>query len=89
MKDVGTSNVSHVSRKPLQCIDATTSVVRHDVEVTFGNHCSTYYLFSNSLRPSSSVLNDGKIILYSNTRCNQRLVSSIFTNKEQKGNEFH
>ena len=24
MKNVGTSNVSHVSREPLQCIDATT-----------------------------------------------------------------
>ena len=35
MKDLGTSNVGHVSRKPLQCIDVTTPVASHIVEVTF------------------------------------------------------
>ena len=35
MKDTGTSNVSHVSRKPLQCIDVTTPIVGHVVEVMF------------------------------------------------------
>ena len=34
MKDVSTSNVSHVSRKPLQCIDVTTPVAGHVAKVT-------------------------------------------------------
>ena len=66
MKDVGSSNVSHVSRKPLQCIDVTTQVISHVVEVTCGNHCNAYDLFSNRTRPSFSLFNGGKIMLYSN-----------------------
>ena len=34
MKVVGTSNVSHVSTKPLRCTDGTTPVAGHVVEVT-------------------------------------------------------
>ena len=34
-KDLSASNVSHVSWKPLQCIDVTTPVISHVVEVTF------------------------------------------------------
>ena len=37
MKEAGTSNVSHVSRKPLQCIAATTPVTGHVVEVKFSS----------------------------------------------------
>ena len=33
MKDADSSNVSHVSRKSLQCIDVTTPVISHVVEV--------------------------------------------------------
>ena len=47
MKEAGTSNKSHVSRKPLQYIAATTPVTGHVVEVTFWNHCNAYDLFSN------------------------------------------
>ena len=35
MKDAGSSNVSHVPRKPLQCIDVTTPVI-----VTLSKSCS-------------------------------------------------
>ena len=35
MKEAGTLNISHVSRKPLQCIAATTPVTGHIIEVTF------------------------------------------------------
>ena len=35
MKEAGTSNVCHVSRKPLQCIAAATLLTGHVVEVTF------------------------------------------------------
>ena len=34
-KDSGTSNVSHISRKPLQSIDVTIPVGGHVVKVTF------------------------------------------------------
>ena len=32
MEDAGSSNISHVSRKPLQCIDVTAPVISHVVE---------------------------------------------------------
>ena len=35
MKGTGTSNISHVSMKPLQIIAARTPVTGHIVEVTF------------------------------------------------------
>ena len=35
MKDLSASNVSHVSRKPLQCIHITTPYAVHVVGVTF------------------------------------------------------
>ena len=38
MKDVNASNLSHVSRKPLQCIHIATPYAVHAVEVTFRNH---------------------------------------------------
>ena len=37
MKGVGTSNVSHVSRKPLQYIHVTTPYVGHVAELTLLN----------------------------------------------------
>ena len=66
MKHAGTSNVSHVSRKPLQCIDVTTPVASQVVEVTFRNHYNVYDLFSNTTRLSFSLFNGEKIMLYSN-----------------------
>ena len=66
MKDAGSSNVSHVSRKLLQCIDVTTPVTCHVVEVTLRNHYNAYDLFSNRTRLSFSLFIGGKIILYSN-----------------------
>ena len=60
MKDAGSSNVSHVSRKLLQCIDVTTPVISHVVEVTFRNHYNAYDLFSNGTRLSFSLFNGGK-----------------------------
>ena len=62
MKDTGSSNVSHVSRKPLQCIDVTIPVISHIVEVTFWNHCDAYDLFSNKTQLSSSLFNGGKML---------------------------
>ena len=59
MKGVGTSSVSHVSRKPLQCIGVTTPIAGHVVEVTFRNHCNAYDLFSNATPLSSSLFNGG------------------------------
>ena len=35
MKDLSATNVSHVSKKPLQCIHITTPYAGHVVEVTF------------------------------------------------------
>ena len=60
MKDVGTSNVSHVSRNPLQCIQVTTPYTGHVVEVTFPSHYNAYDLFSNTTQLSSSVFNGGE-----------------------------
>ena len=60
MKDLSASNVSHVSRKPLQYIDITTSYAGHVVEVTFRNNYNAYDMFSNKTRPSSSLFMEGK-----------------------------
>ena len=57
MKDVGTSNISHVSKNPLQCIQVTTPYAGHVVEVTFRSHYNAYDLFSNKARLSSSLFN--------------------------------
>ena len=46
MKDLSASNVSHISRKPLQCIHITG----HVVEVMFRNHYNAYDMFSNRTR---------------------------------------
>ena len=42
MKDADSSNVSHVSRKPLQCIDVTTPVISHVL-----NHYNAYDLLNS------------------------------------------
>ena len=57
MKDLSASNISHVSRKPLQCIHITTPYTNHFVEVTFRNHYNDYDMFSNRTRLSSSLFN--------------------------------
>ena len=59
MKDVGTSNVNHVSRKPLQCIHITAPYESYVVQVTFRSHHNAYDLFSNT-RLSSSLFNSGE-----------------------------
>ena len=60
MKDIETSNVSHVSRKPLQYIHITTPYAGHVVEVTFRSHYNAYDLFSNTVQLSSSLFNGGE-----------------------------
>ena len=60
IKDAGNSNVNHVSRKPLQCIQVTTPYVGHVVEVTFRSHYNVYNLFSNTTWLSSSLFNSGE-----------------------------
>ena len=60
IKDVRTSKVSQVSRRPLQCIDVSTPVAGHVVEVMFRNHYNAYELLSNTTRLSSSLFNGGK-----------------------------
>ena len=57
MKVICSSDVSHVSRKPLQCIHITTPYAGHVVEVTYGNHYNAYDLFSNTTRLSVSLFN--------------------------------
>ena len=59
-KDASTSNVSHVSGKPLQCIHIITPYVGHVVRVTFRSHCNAYDMFSNTARLSSNLFNSGK-----------------------------
>ena len=59
MNDICTSSVSHVSRKPLQCIQVTTPYAGHVVEVTFRSHYGAYDLFSNITRLSSSLFSSG------------------------------
>ena len=65
IKDASASNVSHVSRKPLQCIHVTTPYASHVVEITFRNHCNAYDLFSDTIRLSSVFSIVGKVMLYS------------------------
>ena len=60
MKDAGTSNLSHVSRKPLHHIQVTSPYAGHVVEVTFRSHYNAYDLFSNTARVSSSLFNNGE-----------------------------
>ena len=57
MKDLSASNVSHVSRKPLQCIYITTPYAGHVVEVTFRNHYNAYVMFSDRTWLSSNLFN--------------------------------
>ena len=57
LKDVGTSNVSHVSRKPLQCVHIITPYAGYIVEVTFRSHYYAYGLFANTTRLSSGLFN--------------------------------
>ena len=65
MKDLSTSSVSHVSRKPLQCIHITTLYAGHIVEVTSETTtmmiCS---LIENGFPPVFLIV--GKVMLYSN-----------------------
>ena len=67
MNDLSASNVSHVSRKPLQCIHVTTPYAGHVVKVTFRSHYNAYDLLSDTIRLSSSLSIVGKIMLYSNS----------------------
>ena len=60
MKDIGTSNVSQVSKKPLQWIQITTPYAGHVVEVTLRSHYSAYDPFFNTTRLSSSLFNGGE-----------------------------
>ena len=69
IKDKSTSNVSHVSRKPLQCTDVTTPYAGHLFEVTFRNHCNDYDLFSIRTWLSFSLYSGEKIMLYSKDFC--------------------
>ena len=66
MKDLSASNVSQVSRKPLQCIHITTPYTGHVVEVTFRNHHNAYDMFSDRTRLSSSLFNRREVMLYPN-----------------------
>ena len=56
MRDLSTSNVSHVSRKPLQCIHSTTPYAAQVVEVMFRNHYNAYDMFSNRALLSSTLV---------------------------------
>ena len=72
MKDLA-SNVSHVSRKPLQCIHITTPYAGHVAEVTFRNHYNAYDMFSNLEHGSLPVFSiEGKVMLYSNKQLKHR-----------------
>ena len=68
MKDLSASNVSHVSRKPLQCIQITTPYTDYVVEATFRNHDNAYdmicSLIDHGFFPVFSI--EGKVMLYSN-----------------------
>ena len=65
MRDLSASNVSHVSRKPLQCIHISTPYAAHIVEVTFRNHYNAWDMFSNRTWLSSSLFNRRESKLYS------------------------
>ena len=57
MRDLSASNLSHVSRKPLQCIHITTPYAGDIVIVTFRNHDNACDMFSNRTGLSSSLFN--------------------------------
>ena len=57
MRDLSASNVSHVSRKSLQCIHITTPYAGDVVEVTFRNYYNGYDMFCNRTWLSSSLCN--------------------------------
>ena len=65
MKDAGSSSVSHVSRKPLQCIDVTIPVIITLSKSRFETTAMTMIFFSNRTRLSFSLFNGGKIGLMS------------------------
>ena len=85
MKDDSTSNVSHVSRKPLKCIQVTTPYASHVVEVTFQNHCNVCDLFSNTKLLCSSLFNGGEnnVIFYN--RDTENNVTSRLTKRLKLG----
>ena len=56
VKDLSAPNVSHISRKVLQCIHITTPDAGHVVEFTFRNHSNAYDM-PNRKRFSSSPFN--------------------------------
>ena len=60
MKNLSASNVSHVSRKPLQYIHITTPYAGHVVELKFRSHYNAYDMFSNRTRLSSSLFIGGE-----------------------------
>ena len=64
MKDLSASDLSHVSRKSLQCIHITTPYAGHVVEVTFANHYNAYDLLSKSAQLSSSLFNSGENVIF-------------------------
>ena len=71
MKDLSASNVSHVSRKSLQCMHITIPYAGHVVEVTFRNHNNACDVFSNRTRLSFSLL-----MLYSEDISNLKNLSN-------------
>ena len=60
MKELGASNVSHISRKPLQCIHITTPYEGLVVEGMFRDHCNVFDLFSDTTRLSFSLFDSGE-----------------------------
>ena len=60
MKDLSASNVSYVSRKPLQRMHITTPFAGHLVEVTFRNHYNVCDMFFIRTGLSSSLSNRGE-----------------------------
>ena len=61
MKDVRTSNLSPISRKPLQWVHVATRYAGHVVEVMSRSHCNNAYgLFSDTKGLSSNLFNGGE-----------------------------
>ena len=77
MRDLSASNISHVSRKPLQCIHITTPCAGHVVEVTFRNHYNVCDMFSNRTWLSSSLFNRRKncVIFYGDLSHTEVMIS--------------
>ena len=63
MKDLNASNLSQVSRKPLQCIPIAAQNADRVVEVKFRNYYNAYCMFSDGTRLSSSLLK--RVMFYS------------------------